>query len=202
MDTLTRVTPERFAQGLTLQQFVQRMSKNKDVFEENYAGFELQPADREFFGNLGRPLRVLVLAEDWCSDVLRYLPAFARVCEAAGDWDVRVFYRDQNHDLADLWLKNGLHRAIPVIVFFDEALNELACFIERPTPVYSATGRAREAFADRYPELPDAELPSAEMSEATYNLYVQFMREFRSQHNREWQQLFVNELREKLSAVV
>ncbi len=34
-------------------------------------------------------------------------------------------------DLMDQFLKNGLYRSIPVFVFLDEDMNELARFIER-----------------------------------------------------------------------
>lgn len=33
----------------------------------------------------------------------------------------------------DQYLKRGLYRSIPVFVFFDEDMNELARFVERPS---------------------------------------------------------------------
>ncbi len=44
---------------------------------------------------------------------------------------MRIFLRDANPDLMDQYLKNGLYRSIPVFVFFDEDMNELARFIEQ-----------------------------------------------------------------------
>src|SRR6476659_9685185 len=111
------------------------MSKNQELFEANYQSFTLQPQDQVFLDDLSAQLNVVVLAEDWCGDVMRYLPVFVRMAEAASTWNVRIFYRDQNPDLADHCLKDGKHRAIPVFLFFDKEMNERACFTEKPAPV-------------------------------------------------------------------
>src|SRR5207248_10661660 len=129
-----------------VDEFVQRMTKNQELFEEHYKTFELNEDDATFLRNLEMPLNVAVLAEDWCGDVLRYLPAFARIAEAAQTWDVRVFYRDENVDLIEMCLKDGRYRAIPVFLFFDKDMNEVACFTEKPAAVYVAEANARQAF--------------------------------------------------------
>ena len=45
--------------------------------------------------------------------------------------ETRIFLRDENTDLMDQFLKDGRYRSIPVFVFFDEDMQELARFIER-----------------------------------------------------------------------
>lgn len=198
MDTIVEITPERFREGLTIDQFIQSMTKNKELFEENYRTFELHDPDIAFMRGLDMRLNVAVLAEDWCGDVLRYLPAFACLAQAAQTWDVRVFYRDDNSDLVDRCLKEGKYRAIPVFLFFDEDMNELACFIEKPAAVYAAEDNARHTFAAERPDLPDAALPLDSMSEETRAAYVTFIRQFRADNQRRWQQLFVDEIKSKL----
>lgn len=195
MDVQASISAARFSEGLTIQQFVDSMEKNRDLFEANYNNFTFTPDDEQFLRNLSVPLNALVLAEDWCGDVLRYLPVFARMAETAPAWNVRVFRREANLDLADKWLRQGKYRSIPVIVVLDEGLRELDHFIERPTAVYEAEAQARRAFATQHPELPDSNLPSTEMSEQTLALYVPFMRRFRAENNLKWQQLFVDEIR-------
>ena len=99
------VTRERFEQGLTLPQYLEQMRMNR----ERFVHF-MQAADAD--GSLTRPgrkLNVLVITEDWCGDL-----------------------RDRNPDVTDQFLKHGRYRTIPVFAFFDEAMNELARFIERP----------------------------------------------------------------------
>ena len=100
------------------------------------------------------------------------------MAEAAGKWDVRVFCRDENRDLADLWLKEGKYRSIPVIAFLDEKMDEIACYVEKPAAVYTEDQHAVEAFIKQYSDLPDAQLPTSQMSEQTYELYANFIRQF------------------------
>jgi thioredoxin family protein len=123
------VTPERFAQGLTFAQYLAQMRTNKERFEQRMADAVITPADREAIR--GRKLKVLVITEDWCGDALVGFPAVARLVEDAPDVEMRVFLRDANPDVMDQYLKRGLYRTIPVIVFFDEQMNELARYMER-----------------------------------------------------------------------
>jgi hypothetical protein len=123
------MTPERFAQGLTFAQYLAQMRSNKERFEQRMADAVITAADREAIR--GRKLKVLVITEDWCGDALVGFPALARLVEGAPDVEMRVFLRDANPDVMDQYLKRGLYRTIPVIVFFDEQMNELARYLER-----------------------------------------------------------------------
>jgi hypothetical protein len=123
------VTPERFAQGMTLAAYLAQMRTNKERFEQRMAATELTPADREAIR--GRKLKVLVITEDWCGDALVGFPGLARLVEGAPDVEMRVFLRDANPDVMDQYLKRGLYRTIPVFVLFDEHMTELARFMER-----------------------------------------------------------------------
>lgn len=123
------MTPERFAQGLTFAQYLAQMRTNKERFEKRMAEALITPADREAIR--GRKLRILVITEDWCGDALVGFPALARLVDDAPNVEMRVFLRDANPDVMDQYLKRGLYRTIPVIVFFDEQMNELARYMER-----------------------------------------------------------------------
>jgi hypothetical protein len=123
------VTPERFAQGLTFAAYLAQMRTNKERFEKRMADALIKPADREAIR--GRKLRILVITEDWCGDALVGFPALARLVDDAPNVEMRVFLRDANPDVMDQYLKRGLYRTIPVIVFFDEQMNELARYMER-----------------------------------------------------------------------
>ena len=123
------MTPERFAQGMTFPEYLAQMRTNKERFEKRMADAELTPADREAIR--GRKLRILVITEDWCGDALVGFPALARLVDDAPNVEMRVFLRDANPDVMDQYLKRGLYRTIPVIVFFDEQMNELARYMER-----------------------------------------------------------------------
>jgi hypothetical protein len=129
------VTKQRFEQGMTFQQYLDQMTTNKDKFLEAMAAVHAMPQDRAVFASRGEKLNVLVLTEDWCGDALTNFPVLARMVEGAPDVEMRVFLRDQNPDLMDQYLNRGLYRSIPVFVFFDEDMKEVARFVERPPKI-------------------------------------------------------------------
>src|SRR5688500_16583228 len=104
------VTRERFAEGMTYEAYKAQMTRNRDRFDINEQAVELKSDDSAFFGELDSPLHVLVLAEDWCGDVIANLPVLGRIAAESGTLDIRVFPRDQNLDLIDQYLKDGPYR--------------------------------------------------------------------------------------------
>lgn len=123
------MTPERFAQGMTFPEYLAQMRTNQERFAKRLAEIEINPDDRAAMR--GRKLKILVITEDWCGDTLVGFPGLAKLVEGAPDVEMRVFLRDANPDVMDQYLKRGLYRTIPVFVFFDEQMNELARFMER-----------------------------------------------------------------------
>ena len=126
------VTRERFQQGMTFQQYLDQMGTNKDTFMKFLSEIKIRPEDREALGKLGKKLKVMVITEDWCGDALYNVPVLAKLVEGNPDVELRVFLRDKNPDLMDQYLNNGMYRSIPVFAFFDENMNEVARFLERP----------------------------------------------------------------------
>jgi thiol-disulfide isomerase/thioredoxin len=174
------------------------MRKNRALFEQNYDNVTIADEDVRFLAEGTKVSKVLVLSEDWCGDAMRYVPVVARLADQIPSWELRIFYRDDNPDLAEKWKKHGLFRAIPVIVFFDEQFNELANFIEKPSPVYIAEDGARDRFAAENPDLSDSRLPVDRMSPTTLDRYTTFMRSLRADSQRRWQQHFIDEIKVKL----
>jgi hypothetical protein len=129
------VTRQRFAQGMTFQQYLDQMTTNKDKFLETMAATHVTPQNRAVFADRREKLNVLVLTEDWCGDALTNFPVLARMVEGAPNVEMRVFLRDQNPDLMDQYLNRGLFRSIPVFVFFDADMKEVARFVERPPKI-------------------------------------------------------------------
>ena len=128
------VTQERFAQGLTLQQYVDKMSFNRERFVEALEDATVGPEGARVLERLAGARRVLVISEDWCGTCLAHVPYVAKLIEARPEIEMRLFPRDANLDLMDQYLKQGRYRSIPVFAFFDEHMNELARFLEtRPS---------------------------------------------------------------------
>lgn len=159
------VTRERFAQGMTYDQFKQQMTRNRERLEANERGVQVRPEDLAAFRALPRPLDVLVLAEDWCGDVIDNLPVLVRIAEESGTLIPRIFLRDQNPDLMDQYLKDGQFRSIPVFAFFDEQMNPLGHFIERPASVTERRAELRRQISAQHPEFGSPETPIAQVPE-------------------------------------
>ena len=124
------ITKERYEQGLTLAQYLDGMSMNRDRFQRALETASVSEPGRRLIERLGSPLKLLVITEDWCGTSLAYMPAVAKLAEQHPGVDMRIFRRDENPDVMDEFLKRGVHRSIPVFVFFDADMKELARFIE------------------------------------------------------------------------
>ena len=126
------VTKEQFKQGMTIEQYLAQMGTNKDKFVEFLDTVKIDPADKGALDKYGKKLNVLVITEDWCGDALYNVPVLAKMVEGSPNVEMRIFLRDKNKELMDQYLNQGLYRSIPVFAFFDENMNEVARFIERP----------------------------------------------------------------------
>ena len=159
------VSRERFEQGMTYEQFKEQMTRNQERFVANEHALTLESTDLAAFQHLPQPLNVLVIAEDWCGDVVDNLPILGRVAHESGKLNVRVFLRDQNLDLIDQYLKEGKFRSIPVFVFFDDAFNEIGRLIERPESVTARRAEQRREIYARHPEFGSPETPISQLPE-------------------------------------
>lgn len=107
------LTPERFAQGMTFEQYLAYIATPENLrrqgaqgaarrdlsgyLRERYEAFQLREAQaaalRWLGGQPNGPAKALMIAEEWSSDCRRDLPIMARLCEAGGI-ELRIFSRD------------------------------------------------------------------------------------------------------------
>jgi hypothetical protein len=109
------VTPERFASGMTFDEYVKYIGSPENLGRESSGG--APPPRRDFSGFLreayakrrltyaqtkalewlvaqpGGPAKILVISEDWSSDCRRDVPTFARIAYESG-MELRIFRRD------------------------------------------------------------------------------------------------------------
>jgi selT/selW/selH-like putative selenoprotein len=138
---------------MSYDEYKAQMTRNQERFLEVESSVELSDADVAFFKNLPSPLNVVVLAEDWCGDVVANLPVLYRLAEASGKLNLSIFLRDQNLDITDQYLNAGQFRSIPVFVFFDENFREVGHWIERPAKMTELTQQYRREIFATDPEL-------------------------------------------------
>lgn len=177
------ITSERFAQGLAYDAYKAQMTRNQERFVANEQTVELAADDVAFFAQLSTPMHVLVLAEDWCGDVIANVPVLGRLAAESGTLDIRVFPRDQNLDIMDQYLNGGQHRSIPVFVFFDHTFRELGYWIERPARMTELLGQMRRDLFAHDPVLADysAATPPAQLPEEARMRLMQAMTSLREE---------------------
>jgi hypothetical protein len=175
------MTPERFSEGMTYEDFKNQMTRNQERFAENERQFHIEPADLAAFQNQPKPVSVMVLAEDWCGDVVDNLPILGRIADESGKLNLRVFLRDQNADLMDQYLNQGQFRSIPVFAFFDDHWTEKGRFIERPQAVTDRRRRLREEFFASHPEFGSPDTPISQLPEEVRNQLIEASSGWREQ---------------------
>jgi len=196
------VTAERFNQGMTYEEYRNQMNRNRERFDETEAAVNLDPADVQAFSSLPHPLKVLVIAEDWCGDVISNLPVLGKLAAASdGKLDVRVFLRDQNLDLIDQYLKEGKYRSIPVFVFFDQDFNELGHMIERPASVTQMLAEKRAAIYASNPQYGDPGTPADQLPEEVRAAFMQEVNQMREDARPQINSAIISELRSIVSGV-
>src|SRR5687767_16013483 len=94
------VTPERLAQGISYKEWADTIDRNQEKFEDNYKGTNPDPAEiakmKAAVEKLGG-VTCMAIGEAWCPDVVRGMPAAAKMCEAAGI-PLKIFFRDQRSE--------------------------------------------------------------------------------------------------------
>lgn len=166
------VTPERFEQGMLYQDYVASVERNQKRFQENYDAMAVSAEDAAAFKELmarpNGPAKMLVIGEDWCPDVFRGAPVFARLAEATGI-EMRFFPRDQHKDIMSEFLAGGEFESIPVAVFYTKDHEYIAHWIERPA-------MANEQMKDIAPMYQRMRKPdkTPEEAEAAKKEYIDF----------------------------
>ena len=126
----------KFGHGLSPRQFVEGMTQNQQAFESWYEKFVWEDeGDREYFESLNHrdDLRVLILAADWCGDVVRNVPVVFRIMETAGI-KTEVLILEENPEVMDDFLTMG-GRSVPIVIFADTGGYVLGHWGPRPEHV-------------------------------------------------------------------
>ena len=109
------VTREQFESGMTYDAYKAQMTRNREQLEQNEKDVQLGPEDVQAFRDLPRPVNVMVLAEDWCGDVIANVPVVGRLAqESNGKLNVRIHLRDQEPgtQIMDQYLNKGQFKSM------------------------------------------------------------------------------------------
>lgn len=122
--------------GISPREFIDGMTKNQEAFRSWQEQFAWNDAELEgFFESLNNrdDLRCLIIAADWCGDVVRNVPVLLAAMEKAGI-PTEIFVMEQHLELIDQFLVMG-GRSIPVVLFTDTGGHLLTKWGPRPSYV-------------------------------------------------------------------
>ena len=75
-------------------------------------------------------MNLAVFTSDWCGDAMSTTPAILRLADASDNIRLSVFNRDDELELTNSFLPEHRAGTVPVFVVFDDAMGEIARFIE------------------------------------------------------------------------
>jgi hypothetical protein len=127
------VTRARYEQGMTYDEYKAGLSRSRDQYERSEQQLDQNTPDLSGF--LGKPrYDVVVIVTETCPDVITNLPILARIARETGNFEPRIFMRDDNKDLMAQFM-NGPYESVPVFAFHDVDFALRGVFIERPRSV-------------------------------------------------------------------
>ena len=193
------ITREQFAEGLDTETYLaEKVEANRDRFLQNLSEFELTDEDKAFFAE--HPVSIAAFGEDWCTDVVQFLPVVMKLAQEAPNVDLRIFERDDNVELMTPYLKEGKYQSIPVFVVMDDQWNEMGHFIERPAAVTQKMAEETVRFAKENPQLEGANRSYENMPEETRTAVRANSSSFRWSNAAEWNRIFVDELKSMVTS--
>jgi len=147
---MSKSVANKLGKGISPQQFVDGMTKNKEAFIGWMEQFNWPSAEeRQFFESLNNrdDLRCLILMADWCGDVVRNIPVVFGALEVSGI-PTEVLIMEENLDTMDEFLTMG-GRSVPIVIFADESGNVLGQWGPRPAYVQEPMVAFKKANPDR-----------------------------------------------------
>lgn len=119
--------------------------KLNSEMQKHFADAEVPAAIVDYVKNLKRPVHILAIAEDWCGDVRRNVPALAKlVAQNPEKLKLRLCDKETKPQLMVRYLTNGAE-AIPIIVFLNEQFVEVGHWGPRPYECKRVMARAKAA---------------------------------------------------------
>lgn len=113
-----------FEKGVSEAEYINSMQQHKENLLSIKNRFSLTSVEKS--QSLSeKNLRAIVITADWCGDAMVNLPIFMSIARE-GSIETRYLIRDENLELMDRYLTNGMARSIPIIILIDENGNEYA----------------------------------------------------------------------------
>lgn len=99
--------------------------EHQRLMDKDRRTLPLDDTVRAFLTAVKRPVYVVAIAEDWCGDVVRHVPALEAMADACAMLNVRYLHREDRPDIFARYLTNG-GEAIPRFIFLSSNWVECA----------------------------------------------------------------------------
>ncbi|MGD8189718.1 thioredoxin family protein [Brevibacillus ginsengisoli] len=188
---MKQLLADKLGKGITGQQFMDGMSKNQESFVNWYQQFQFEQADdRQFFQSIGEETnwRCLILAAEWCGDVVRNVPVLLGVTEAM-NLPTEIMVMEEHLDLMEQFLTMG-GRAIPIMIITDQEGNFLGKWGPRPAHVQQVMIRFKQNNPDR---------DAADYQDNLKVAYQEMINQYGE--GTQYQQVIVQELKELFQSI-
>jgi hypothetical protein len=187
---MTKNIHDKLGQGITPQDFMDKMEKNHDLFMEKYEAFLLTKDAEAFFAEQGRTkdLRCEIITADWCGDAARSVPVIFQLMEAAGI-PTEVFIVEEHEAFIEAFRVLG-GRSVPVVLFTNSKGDVLGQWGPRPAYVQEPMAEFKSLGLD-----PETEEYKTKVKE----VYAEIFRRYGD--GVEYQPLVVGEIRDILQSI-
>jgi|GEM_PF-19109 len=149
-EAYTRLIDELVTNGQTTgpdqsEAFIHYTALNQQRMHRWEKTIQLLPSAETALKSVTVPQTWLVLTEAWCGDAAHSIPVLHALAALNPLITLRFVFRDENPELMDRYLTNGVSRSIPKLIALDTATREeLFTWGPRPTPLQATFLKMRE----------------------------------------------------------
>jgi Thioredoxin len=128
------VQPARlFDSGVTFAQFLDHVKAQRQLWLTNASRTDLPPDAVDRLKRVREGLRVLIVAEDWCTDSVHTVPYIASLATAVGV-DVRIVDRANGEPIMSAHRTRDGRPVTPTVVLLRNN-RDVGAWVERPAPM-------------------------------------------------------------------
>ncbi len=123
---------EMYRAGVTFETFLANATGRRELWQRNWQRGTVPEPLAERARATGS-WRLLVIAEDRCSDSVNTIPYIARLAELAPNIELRVIDSKRGRPVMEAHRTPDGRPATPTVILLDAEFREAGCWIERPT---------------------------------------------------------------------
>lgn len=122
-----------YEQGVRYIEFRNAATQRVDAWKDYYANAVAPDALVAKMESIPGTWRLLVVAEDWCSDSANTIPYLAKLVDRADNLDMRIIRSDVGKGIMETHRTPDGRAATPTVILLNDHFEEMGCFVERPS---------------------------------------------------------------------